>query len=926
MSNAPELDRLIFRLREAMLPTKRFVKLNADKKPIGESSEWPINPWGIDELEGWPYWGVAGREGLILIDCDIKELEDHIRTALPQTFEALSVRRKGAHFYFKVEGEPVPNMTLKLDGKAAGEVRANNHYLVAPGTEIDFIDKDGNRVKGRYTIKNDVPIAKLSHDAFMTAIKLFIDEESERGLTHEKIEKGVDVGERHETAHRLATFLIGIQRLDSESALVVLRQWNQAKCRPPIDDKDLVRSIKNAASYIRRTQRPAKESNSNVANAGVDSRLIEKMETTDMFDTLVAFLAKTVKNDPRYIHNVLMCGFSAYTPAPINCASEAPTSEGKTYGFTEVLRIFPDKDVLLMGGMSPKALIHRRARLYDEDGNDLTIVLNKISAELAELKSVKGKAKDDTAIEAKKRELSELYNKGKWIINLENTIMVFLEAPSLETFMMLRPLLSHDSFKTEYDFVEPTTLSTRKIYLRGWPLVFWAKAGRGKEDIIWSELKSRAILITPAMDTTKYRSAIDLLAQRRGLPGQVADAVIGIQSEDEIKRMVALIKQRLADISKAAKAKGGKPNPNVFWIPYYREAGSEFPANVGKNMRDADRFFSMINMSAAINIYARPTVEIDGVEYVVAIPVDYDRAKKIFFEETGAEIFTGVPSHVLKLFRETIVPLCAGTIKIGDDKQQTFDSVTLLPKEQWRDVKTRTIVEHSKISGNTLRQHYLPLLEDAGLLTNYPDPEDKRGRVWHIMKLSLDNENIPKNTLFGDKGLFTLETLKERLNELDENAPTKCKVHLNDISREDKPASIEELYSTYYCTPPIPTIRGCILIPPAEPPIDETTQKIPPDTQSGVNWYNTTVTLSRPAQPVQATGAQAQPEPQALLPELSQNYTIKYLTGLASGTQASKAHIEAALGVSHSCLQAAIDHLEQRGRGIIDRGASIEVL
>jgi hypothetical protein len=81
-----------------------------------------------------------------------------------------------------------------------------------------------------------------------------------------------------------------------------------------------------------------------------------------------------------------------------------------------------------------------------------------------------------------------------------------------------------------------------------------------------------------------------------------------------------------------------------------------------------------------------------------------------------------------------------------------------------------------------------------------------------------------------------------------------------------------------------------------------------------------------PAQPAQATGAQAQAGSQALVPEPSQDYTIKYLTGLASGTQASKAHIEAALGVSHRCLQAAIDHLCQRGRGIIDRGASIEVL
>lgn len=58
----------------------------------------------------------------------------------------------------------------------------------------------------------------------------------------------------------------------------------------------------------------------------------------------------------------------------------------------------------------------------------------------------------------------------------------------------------------------------------------------------------------------------------------------------------------------------------------------------------------------------------------------------------------------------------------------------------------------------------------------------------------------------------------------------------------------------------------------------------------------------------------------------SQDAIIKYLKELARGTQSSKAHIEATLGVSHSRLQVAIDHMIQRGAPIIDRGATIEVL
>jgi hypothetical protein len=928
MTIAPELDRLIFRLHEAFLSCQRFLKLKPDKSPTADSYEWQNHPLGIDDLPTWPYWGIAGRDGLVLIDCDTAELEQNIKARLPATFECQSVRRRGAHLYYKVEGGQVQNMTLKLNGVACGEVRANNHYLVAPGTDVDFIDKDsGKRIVGRYTIRNDVRIATLSRNDFMKAIAPFFDIDSS-GLTIEKMHKGVQIGERHETLHAMATLLIGTFGFDPESTLIMVRAWND-RLDDPIADKDIVRSVRNATKYIERVGRKVPADITKISNevkkiSGNDE-LIEKMESSDTFDTLVEFLGKTVKNDPRYIHNVLMCGFSAYTPDPINCASEAPTSTGKTYGFTEVLRIFPEKDVLFMGGMSPKSLVHRRAIPYDSEGNDMTVIFAKLNNELAHLRSAKGKAKDEAAITAKQRELSELQTKCKWVVNLENTIMVFLEAPSLETFMMLRPLMSHDTYETEYDFVDQKTLHTHKIYIRGWPLVFYAKAGRGKEDIIWAELKSRSILLSPAMDTEKYRAAIKLIAQRQGLPAGVAEAVIGIQDEGRIKQMVALIKQRLAKISSAAREKIGKPNPNCFWIPFYREVGAEFPANVGKHMRDAGRFFSMIKMSAAINVFARPIIEIDGIEFIVALPADYERAKKIFFEETGSEIFTGVPSHVLKLFNEVVVPLCTQARKMttDDQKQQTLEFGERLPKEDWCDVKTREIVEKSGITGNTLRQHYLDLLEEAGLLTSYPDSSDKRGKVWHVMKVSNTDETTPKYTLFGNGGIFTLELLKERLSELNQIHPQKENYTRIRIPFSDRQVTAEELYNTYYCSR---DNSGDIGILSAKPSIAENATENAHASETGVNGCNLTVIASQPAQPAHAIGAQAQPEPEACAPEPSQDYTINYLTGLASGTQALKADIRAAIGVSRSQLQAAINHMEQRGGGIIDRGASIEVL
>jgi hypothetical protein len=378
--------------------------------------------------------------------------------------------------------------------------------------------------------------------------------------------------------------------------------------------------------------------------------------------------------------------------------------------------------------------------------------------------------------------------------------------------------------------VDKDSQRTRKVILRGWPLVFYCKAGRGKEDIIWPEIKSRSILTTPAMNPEKYRAAVKLTAQRKGLPGPIADAIIGVQNIDVIRRRVELIKNRLLDITNRVRKNGYAPDSNIFWIPYYNEIGAEFPANVGKHMRDAKRFISMIQMSAAINVYARPIVEVDGVDYIICTAADYERAKKIFFEETGQEIFTGVPTHILKVFKDVIVPLCAYATT---EKDGTTQLTLIEDKKEWRDVPTREIVDKSGISANTLRNHYLTVLEDAGLISSYPDPNDKRGKTWHIMKLEPDTVNAPKSTLFGEGSIFTPELLKKRLDELKTNAPAICKVESNNI---DRPIGADELYKKYF-VPCIASVSDVYHSGDSAPSTDGNKPIDTPTGETGVNGF-----------------------------------------------------------------------------------------
>lgn len=245
----PELSILISRLKEAGLSTKRFVKLGPDKVPLPEANKWEDNPWDVEDLNTWPCWGVAGREGLVLVDCDIPETQEIMKKILPPTFEVITARRKLTHFYFKVEGDQVPNAIIKINGKGAGEIRAQNHYLVAPGVELDYIDKKWGRVQGTYRILNDQRIAEIKYDEFMKIMDPYIGIHTGQRLTIEHMRNGVAAGERHAIGIRYATFLIGVKQFDYDTALFEMKQWNNLNA-PPMVERDLVRMVKNAIEYV----------------------------------------------------------------------------------------------------------------------------------------------------------------------------------------------------------------------------------------------------------------------------------------------------------------------------------------------------------------------------------------------------------------------------------------------------------------------------------------------------------------------------------------------------------------------------------------------------------------------------------------------------------------------------------------------------
>jgi len=313
---------------------------------------------------------------------------------LPETLEVTSPRRGLPHKYYCVCGEQVPNKTLYLEGdvdekgrpNGAGEIRANNEYLVAPGTEITFKDLATKEEKtGMYVISKNVPIARVEYDDFMAAIKPYLGHNQSQTITPEEMANGVSAGMRHAKGIRYACHLIGKVKLDAETAFFEMRRWNQLN-NPPMDEKDLKRQVRDACRYI------ASENNIPIEQVigcgGIKNPIFTELDTDekqaapkelqqeslepislkDLKDTFKKWLF--IGSDEDVIDVIFSAAIDRRIKGdPLWMALISPSGGTKT----EIVRSLKNDDIYTLDSVTPHTFVSGRVD-RDEDGNPVPVI------------------------------------------------------------------------------------------------------------------------------------------------------------------------------------------------------------------------------------------------------------------------------------------------------------------------------------------------------------------------------------------------------------------------------------------------------------------------------------------------------------------------------------------------------------------------
>lgn len=429
---------------------------------------------------------------------------------------------------------------------------------------------------------------------------------------------------------------------------------------------------------------------------------LEKIET---------YLNTKIKCDPDIVKQLARIYLSAYTNNPINAFLIAPSSEGKTYAVVQTSEIFPSEDVVLIGRMSPTAIIHQNGFLIDNDGFPIQDSIDLFDGKIAEAKSKEEK-------EEFVRQKKDLMKDAKMCVDLKNKVLIFLDNPQSQTLEMLKPIMSHDKKEIVYKTTKGDgSLGVKEAIIRNWPVFIICSAKNEAKHEVWSEMKNRVMMLSPNTDVGKYAEANKLTGQKFGLPTWSKSLYDNADDEKNTKDEIETLKEKLNHLC----YDGTNPVINV-----YQDKLSElFPKNTAESMRHYTRFLSLVNLETLLNADSNPSMthQKDGnkTKSVFTTIKDIENALKIM-----GNIST-LPPDKIKFMDKIFKPLLSELI--------TEEGLTT---NQLAEKYTK--VFGKPITPKQILENHTGYLEESGILSS--DQEHLRGEKHYKIASLISSDNL----------------------------------------------------------------------------------------------------------------------------------------------------------------------------------------
>lgn len=316
--------------------------------------------------------------------------------------------------------------------------------------------------------------------------------------------------------------------------------------------------------------------------------------------------------------------------------------------------------------------------------------------------------KDEVSIIASASPTAFFHDSGKWdkdrqvlVVDIEGKILIFLDQPHFQLLEKLRPLLSHDMKELQYKITDKNQkhgLRTKNVIIKGYPSVVFCSTKMDPDE----QEKTRMILLSPSIDQDKLKESIMLMSLRKGNP-------------DEYSRLIRQDPGRtwLINRIRAIRQWGVK---EVIIPNHEKDVCERFLKGhrylVPRHQRDFPRIFSLIKAHALLNCFHRDELkngQADQPHAILATQKDIDAGFELYQEvELSNEL--GLSPYIFRIFSEVFAPL------LKPESGITREEI----------LKQYYAVFHKTLSPETLKKEIIPQLDTVGLITQEPDPGDKR--------------------------------------------------------------------------------------------------------------------------------------------------------------------------------------------------------
>lgn len=299
------------------------------------------------------------------------------------------------------------------------------------------------------------------------------------------------------------------------------------------------------------------------------------------------------------------------------------------------------------------------------------------------------------------------HEQGNWddqrkavIVDLEGKILIFLDMPDYRLLEKLRPLLAHDWKEIEYkitDKSERRGLRTKTVIVRGYPSVFFCTTKTDPDE----QEKTRLILLSPSTDQAKIDEALKLIALKKGNFDKYRKEILQDPARLWLANRIKAVRQ--TGIRQVVLPEDG--------TSLYRQFKEDHPYLLARHQRDFPRIISLVKAHAFLNCFHREQVingHADQPKEILATQADIDAGLALYKEiESSNEL--GLSPYIYSIYEQVIKPLLDADVGI---KRKEL-------RRKFYSIFHKTLPEKQESS-------ILSQLEAASLITQEPDPDDRR--------------------------------------------------------------------------------------------------------------------------------------------------------------------------------------------------------